>query len=118
MWICAIVVEGKIGGLYPEDDVIWREIPLYIYKNMMVDDDFDTSGRLLSLVELISETFFFSDEDRLKLKDEINELIEKQLVTKEDMQDILKLLQFAIDNHRKMMITPFWVNRKPSEEFE
>lgn len=110
----AIVVGGKDHWLYLEHGAICKNIPLHIYKIMMGDDEIP--GVLLSLLDLCSETFFFSDNDRLKVKEEINELIAKQLVTQEDMQEILKLLQFAIDNHRKVMITPFWSgNIAPSE---
>ena len=114
--ICALVISNEEDMLgYTSEKLIWKEIPLHIYKNIMVDDDFDTSGILLSLLDLYSATFF-SDDDRLKLKDEINELIEKQLVTQEEMQDVLKLIQFAIDNHRRVMITPFWHDDIPSAE--
>ena len=115
--ICAIVVEGKIGGLYPENDNSWRPIPTHIYKIMMGGEEYHDSipGVLLSELWLWDGSIFAGDE-LLKVKEEINELIEKQLVTQEDMQEILKVLQFGIDNHRRVAITPFWIDDTPSEE--
>ena len=117
MWICAIVVEGKNGGLYPDTDNSWRAIPLHIYKIMMGGNEhhFEIPSILLSALSLCDEDIFAGDE-LLKVKEEINELIEKQLVTQGDMQEILKVLQFGIDNHRRVMFTPFWIDDTPSEE--
>lgn len=114
---CAIVVEGKIGGLYPENDNSWRPISTHIYKIMMGGNEYHDSipGVLLSELWFWEEPIFAGDE-LLKVKEEINELIEKQLVTQDDMQEILKLLQFAIDNHRRVMFTPFWLDDTPSAE--
>ncbi|MBR6026776.1 MAG: hypothetical protein IK065_04175 [Neisseriaceae bacterium] len=114
---CAIVVEGKNGGLYPENDNSWRAIPTHIYKIMMGGDEYHDEIPNVLLSELwFWEENIFADDELPKLQEEINELIEKQLVTQDDMQEILKLLQFAIDNHRRVMFTPFWIDDFPSEE--
>ena len=120
MMICAIVVSNKEGGVEygKSEGLIWREIPRDIFKALMGgEEDHDSiPGVLLSELWFFDEGCIFSGDELLKVKEEINELIEKQLVTQEDMQEILKLLQFGIDNHRRVFFTSFWWDDIPSAE--
>ena len=117
--ICAIVVEGKIGGLYPENDNSWRPIPTHIYKIMMGGEEYHDSipGVLLSELWLWDGSIFAGDE-LLKVKEEINELIEKQILSQEEMRDVLKLIQFAIDDNRAVLFSPFNCNDVPLAQFD
>ena len=120
MMICAIVVSNKEGGLKysVSKELSWREIPHDIFKALMGGEEYHDSipGVLLSELWFWDEGCIFSGDELFKVKEEINELIEKQSVTQEDMQEILKLLQFGIDNHHRVFFTPFWYDDTPSAE--
>mgnify|MGYP006916216055 CR=1 FL=1 len=72
--------------------------------------------KLLSWISFVDEDDF-SGQQLLKIKEEINELIERQLVTRRDVQDLLQLLQFAFDNNRDVVFTPFWHDDIPLAKF-
>ena len=118
--ICAIVVSDREGELEHgiSKKLSWREIPRDVFKALMGGEEYHDSipGVLLSELWFYDEGIILTGKDLLKVKEEINELIEKQSVTQEDMQEILKLLQFGIDNHRRVMFTPFWIDEPPSAE--
>ncbi|WP_115217835.1 hypothetical protein [Suttonella indologenes] len=90
------------------------DIPLDVFKRIMYDDEIDDV--LLSQLSLVDQDEYSNDE-LSKIQKEINELIEKQLVTQKDMQELLNLLQFAIDNNRSVLFTPFNWDHIPLGKF-
>ena len=86
-----------------------------IAKKMMYDDEID--GVLLSILSFCDQDVF-EDDELIKIKSEINELIEKQILSQEEMRDVLKLIQFAIDDNRAVLFSPFNCNDVPLAQFD
>lgn len=97
------------------DPFMYISIPIDVFKKMMYKTEIN--GVLLSQLSLIDQDEYSGDE-LLKIKEEVNELIKNQLVHQQDMQELLKLLQFAFDNKRRVLFTPFNWSHTPLAKFE
>ena len=86
---------------------IWfiKRIPIHIAKIMMDDKQ----KKINSLLRTLSfdDYDYFSDYELTTIVNEINELIKQGLLVKEEMQEIIDLIQFAIDNDKEIMFDPF-----------
>lgn len=99
-----------------EHDEVRIDIPFEVFKKIMYEDEID--GILLSRLTLIDQGDVFEKDELLKIQSEINELIKEQVVTQQEMQELLKLLQFAIDNKRAVFFTPWDWGDIPLAKFE
>ncbi|SUO92438.1 Uncharacterised protein [Suttonella indologenes] len=110
----SIIVSNPYGIFNSDNGSMRIDIPLDVFKRIMYDDEIDDV--LLSQLSLVDQDEYSNDE-LSKIQKEINELIEKQLVTQKDMQELLNLLQFAIDNNRSVLFTPFNWDHIPLGKF-
>ena len=99
-----------------EHDEVRIDIPFEVFKKIMYENEID--GILLSRLTLIDQGDVFEKDELLKIQSEINELIKEQVVTQQEMQELLKLLQFAIDNKRAVFFTPWDWGDIPLAKFE